>query len=146
MADLNIYEDKPTEAWYLHDPISGTEVLLTTSADRDLVAKAVEQGAVIIHQTEDGQREIGSIDQLPEPEEPLTYTFVAPEYVDSRVALIQAAIDLMVSALQGFLSEGRLQSLKRSMERAREAVENGTPEDIEAVASDLGMPEGPSIE
>lgn len=146
MADIDIYGHQASEAWYLHDPISGTEVLLTTNADREAVARAVEQGAVIIHQTEDGQREIGTMDQLPEPEEPVTYTFVAPEYVDSRVALIQAAIDLMVSALQGFISEGRLQALKRGMERAREAVRNGTPEEIEATASDLGMTEGPSIE
>lgn len=146
MADLDIYEHQPTEAWYLHDPITGTEVVITPNADREAVEKAVEQGASIIHQTADGQRELATIDQLPEPEEPEAFTIVAPEYVDARVRLLEAALNLITTALQGFVPEGRFQALKSGLERAHEAVETGNPEQIETVAADLGIAEGPSME
>lgn len=146
MADIKIYEQRAAEAWYLHDPVSSAEVMIVPTADRDRIRRALDEGAVIIHQTGDGKREVATIDDLPEPEPVEELRLVAPDYVNARVDLIMAAINAVASALQGFLGQGRLNALNESLAKALEAIKNGDTGRMQTVAADLGVAEGPSIE
>lgn len=147
MIDFDgIYRHRAQEAYYLHNPVTGEEIVVTPAADREAIARAIEAGATIIHQLEDGTRDVATIDDLPNPESEEPLKLVAPEYVDSRVALIEAMFSLMSQALQGFIPEGRFQALRRGLETAREAVASGDPAQIETAAADLGIADGPSIE
>lgn len=146
MADLKVYESSPLDSYYLHDPLTGTEVFLSPNADRDAVAKAVEQGASIIHQATTGERSLATIDELPEPEEPLQLTVLSPEYVDGRMAIVMAAFGLVEQALEGTMPAEKVGQLHDGLVKLAESLSSDDLETMSQVASDFGGIEGPSIE
>lgn len=147
MTNLDIYDPpEPREMWLLHDPVSDTEVVITPNANREKIRQAVDSGAVIIHRTADGERTVGTIDQLPQAEPNTPIRLVVPEYVDARIDLINSMFSTIINALQGYLPQSRVSNLLESVKRAKTVIAAGNTEDMQSVAADLGVTEGPSIE
>lgn len=147
MADIGIYDPpEPQELWLLHDPVSGSEVVITPRANRDRIKAAVDDGAVILHQKTDGSKTVASFDDLPQPEEPVPLVFVVPEYVNSRVSVLESALNAIINALQGFLPQIRITNLQGTMRRIDAVIQSGNVDDMNQTAADLGSVEGPSME
>ena len=156
MAAIPIYSmQAPPDLWILHDPLSGSEIPITPNVDREAVAKAVDEGACIIHQTSDGVRSLATVDEIPEPEPDLDIKIAAKEfvtdYVDSRVAVLVAALSSIIEVVQelsgqGVLPKDGVVKLSETLSKVDDALKDGSVDTLRAAAADIGGVEGPSIE
>ena len=130
MSEPLFYTQPSDDMYLLHNPLDSTEAVITPSTDRDKITELVSQGAVIVHQSPDGQREVATIEDLPEPESTESITLVVPAYVDTRAKLLMAAIQ----AVARFLTDT---DLIASMQMAADALESDDMEILEAATEDL---------
>lgn len=141
------YAERDPFEWRLHNPIDGTETAVLPGADRGQLKEMLDAGCTLIRQSQaTGYRVVATLDELPDAPEPVEVTLVESRYVDARIDLLEAALGRVVAALQGYLPQSRVESLRRDLEMASGAIAAGDTDAMETMASDMGVADGPSIE
>lgn len=125
------------DRFILHDPLSMNEAFILPTTPKESLQEAVDQGCSIIKEDDQGNREVITLEEVPEPEERQEITLASADYVDKRIRMVIALIKEISEAFSSVIDSDSVNGLRQAVTLATEAMDKGELKAIEQATQEI---------